>query len=475
MPNINDIQARFLIIITLSVILTYLISIFILFLYRRNVSTIMRQLSSTEDIKFPNQCKPSMNGLNNSTPILENQEILKKRHLKLAYMSGGLIFSIFTSIILCLIYEGGLTGFIVFFIINLLPLLLAICIFFLTNFKHKMGLIITYIIVIFAFLRLKGIDSSGILLFGFIDVFMPCFSIYLLLSRKTRAVAPMVMVFFVFFSVGAMTALLLLENYSIAILSTAKQIGFNVIFSFYSFILLFAVIFSMPSFMLLFLIRYLYTSKKITDYDYLIDPIFLIFGLYSFLGPSTSNTIYYIFPFIAFFLYKLCTRLILINFRSMEQIRVSLLILRVFSLGQKSRTLFNDLSNAWRYIGDVKMIAGPDLAISSVEPHEFLNFITGKLKILFIRNNADLNNRLNNLDEKPDYNGRFRINEFFCQENTWKTTLSSLLHISHAVFMDLRGFSMSNHGCSHEIQEIISKVPLSRAVFAIDSNTDKNT
>ena len=46
-----------------------------------------------------------------------------------------------------------------------------------------------------------------------------------------------------------------------------------------------------------------------------------------------------------------------------------LLLLPVFSLGRRSERLFDALGKHWLRAGSVRMIAGPDLATSTVEPN----------------------------------------------------------------------------------------------------------
>ena len=119
------------------------------------------------------------------------------------------------------------------------------------------------------------------------------------------------------------------------------------------------------------------------------------------------------------------------------------------------------------------MIAGPDLATTTIEPHEFLDFVSGKLDRRFIDNGRTLDLRIDQMDLAPDREGQFRVTEFFCHDDTWKMTLARLADESDAVLMDLRGFSQANAGCVFEIHEIFNVVPLARAVFAIDGSTDQ--
>src|SRR5580765_7860309 len=121
----------------------------------------------------------------------------------------------------------------------------------------------------------------------------------------------------------------------------------------------------------------------------------------------------------------------------------------------------------------MQMFAGPGLATSSIEPHEFLDFLTGKLDRRFIDSGRTLDMRINQMDLRPDKEGQFRDTEFFCHDDTWKMTLARLADESDAVLMDLRGFSAIHAGCIFEIHEIFNVVPLPRVVFAIDQGTDQ--
>jgi hypothetical protein len=150
-----------------------------------------------------------------------------------------------------------------------------------------------------------------------------------------------------------------------------------------------------------------------------------------------------------------------------------LLLLRVFALGRRSERLYDAVGKQWRTVGSVQMIAGPDLATTTVEPHEFLDFIARKLARRFIDSGKSLDLRISQMDVEPDGDGRFRVTDFFCHDDTWKLTLARLAEESDAVLMDLRGFSAKNAGCVFEINELFNLVPLQRIVFVIDDSTDQ--
>jgi hypothetical protein len=151
----------------------------------------------------------------------------------------------------------------------------------------------------------------------------------------------------------------------------------------------------------------------------------------------------------------------------------NLLLLRVFALGKRSERLFDELALYWRYAGGIRLIAGPDLATATIEPHEFLNFLSGRLERQFIDDAQTLDLRISEMKPQPDYDGQFRVSDFFCYDDTWRLVLSQLVGKSDVVLMDLRGFSAQNSGCIFEINELINMMPLEQVLFIVDDTTDE--
>jgi hypothetical protein len=149
-----------------------------------------------------------------------------------------------------------------------------------------------------------------------------------------------------------------------------------------------------------------------------------------------------------------------------------LLLLRVFSLGKRSARLFNTFGKRWRHAGSIRLIAGLDLATSTVEPHEFLDFLSGRLGRRFIAGPEMLDERLAETKRRRDFDGRYRVDDFFCHDDTWQMVLKRLARESDAVLMDLRGFLPGNLGCVFEINELLNAFPLDGVVFVIDDTTD---
>ena len=150
----------------------------------------------------------------------------------------------------------------------------------------------------------------------------------------------------------------------------------------------------------------------------------------------------------------------------------SLLLLRVFGFDRRTQRLLEDLGQCWRYLGPVRLIGGPDLAYATLEPYEFFEFLSGRLTRAFIKDRDDLDGRLPESTAIPDPDGLFRIEDFFCHDDTWQMTVSRLARKADAVLMDLRGFTSKHRGCIFEIEQLIASVPLQRIVLLVDPSTD---
>jgi hypothetical protein len=149
----------------------------------------------------------------------------------------------------------------------------------------------------------------------------------------------------------------------------------------------------------------------------------------------------------------------------------ALLLLRVFGHERRARTLADQIGQVWRHTGCINMIGGTDLATSLIEPDELLSFWSGRTRERFVAGPADLEHRLKTLNERRDPDGRFRINEFFCHDNTWRATVAALAQRSAVVLMDLRGFGRANRGCEFELEMLLGAIPLARIVLVFDDTT----
>ena len=154
---------------------------------------------------------------------------------------------------------------------------------------------------------------------------------------------------------------------------------------------------------------------------------------------------------------------------------VRLLLLRTFGARERSSRLLHDLTRWWRWIGSVELITGPDLASETLEPDEFLDFMRGRLARRFVTEEALVDRRLRELDLRPDRDGRYRVNELLCQDQTWQLALEGLVVAVDAVLIDLRNFSARNSGVWHEVQRLVALLPLARVVALVDTTTDRDS
>ncbi len=173
-----------------------------------------------------------------------------------------------------------------------------------------------------------------------------------------------------------------------------------------------------------------------------------------------------------FMVYRATVQVGLVFWPPPRESGVRLLVLRVFGFRGRSEKLFDSVAQRWRFRGGVSMIAGTDLAARTIDPDDTLAFLAGDLRSRFVQGQHDLQVHLQRMDPSRDPDGRFRMGEFFCHENTWSDTLSALLGRSDAILMDLRGFSEENKGCIFELHQLAVQHRLLDTVFVVDASSD---
>lgn len=220
-----------------------------------------------------------------------------------------------------------------------------------------------------------------------------------------------------------------------------------------------------------------YERKQISDQSITVDAMWLGFAVVHSIGPVASGgPVWLLAGAAAFASYKAATWA---GFRFVRtrgapsSSAPRLLLLRAFSLGRRSEQLLDQLARKWRYVGSIQLITGPDLATSTIEPHEFLDFLRGRMSRLFIDRPETLERKVAELDLEPDHDGRFRVNEFFCHDNMWRRVMLRLVPMSDVILLDLRGFSRQHAGLTFEIRQLIQSVLLERVVILVDESTDE--
>ncbi len=149
----------------------------------------------------------------------------------------------------------------------------------------------------------------------------------------------------------------------------------------------------------------------------------------------------------------------------------TLLVLRVFQQDANVQDLFDRVIERWRLTGNTVLIAGTDLVDRTIDADDIFTFLDGRLGERFIRQPADIPRRLAAFEWESDVDGRYRVNECYCHDSTWKVALSALLRISDVILMDLRNFQSSNEGCLHELRELGALPGDPRVVVLINEHT----
>ena len=307
-----------------------------------------------------------------------------------------------------------------------------------------------------------------LLLFWVISLGFPTLVIVLLGNRAWRAVG-FIALFFSFVLVGSYLigfhglGCLALSTRSLALMS-----NFNYFLA--AWVLVF---FGMAWWVFARLVRR-YRNKRYGEQMLLLDSLWLLVTLSEIISQMASLGVASFCYLVAFLAYKIVTHVGLTQLRvgRAPQSPPALLMLRVFGFTARTRQLADQVGHYWRYSGPINMIGGTDLAASLMEPDELIQFWSRRLRRQFIACDADLQARLRTLDNSQDPDLRYRVNEFFCHNNTWQATVRALAQRSAVVLMDLRGFDANNRGCEFELEMLLEEIPLARIVLLVESSNE---
>lgn len=306
----------------------------------------------------------------------------------------------------------------------------------------------------------------------------PTGALLLFLNPQLRAVSPLLLAFTMIALVVLMTAWILtfaspLKDliYGLADATPGGWAGWLLLTG----SLIFGIVAAAGAgWMVLRWIRKATLAKTISDRTLVVDALWLYFASYYAMQFVVQGQAWLLTGALAFAIYWIVLTAARSRLRRQFPSLAprGLTFLRVFALGPRSNTLFNALAKHWRRVGSMQLITGPDLAHSTAQPHQLLDFVTGRLTDHFIGDARTLEARLERLDRAPDRDGWYRINNFFCRADAWKAVLARLVQQGDVVLMDLRSFSANNAGCVHEIRHLVEFVPLGRCVFIVDATTD---
>jgi hypothetical protein len=217
-----------------------------------------------------------------------------------------------------------------------------------------------------------------------------------------------------------------------------------------------------------------YEHKSFSDMQLVVDSWWLIVAFNVVVLTASDLGWTALAGLLAWVAYRLAIELMLRVWRilSTDDGGSRLLVLRVFGFQRRTEKLFDRVAQRWRFRGTTTLIAGTDLVSRLIDPGDVVTFVSGRLRQQFVQNLDDLDQQLRALDRIRDPDGRFRVNKFFCFDDTWRPTLQALLRRTDVVLMDVRGFSEQNSGVQFELQQLADNALLERAVFVVDESTD---
>ena len=489
-------------VITSAAALAFPLSLFLLWLYRRAVAQTMKPDSLRPPTRLP-AASATEHAPNSVRPLLEFKTLAANMfsgskmigdtlyshatrrpwHAAAVYGAAGLLFALVMQVAEEIsLKEFVPARFLFLFWSRAWPIVLTVNLVAASTRRTQVATTGAYF-AIFLLLAAIGLAKSPdltlvqLIILWSIDNLIPTPIFLAFLNRRIRAVGPLVFTVMTVAFCGATGGLHLFGSDTVLlqpVLQGGKLIGLSGSAAFFNIIVMSFVLFAVLGWLLAVWIGRGYQSKKISDQSIVLDSLWVFFAIYHAAHLAFDGKALFISGLASFFVYKVA---VLGGFRLLHADRngtpsnTRLLILRVFTLGKRSEPMFDVVTKHWRHIGSVQLIASTDLATTIVKPHEFLGFLSGKLARLFINGRAELDRRMADMDMNPDFDGRFRINDFFCRDDTWKLVLSKLVRESDVIMMDLRGFSSERKGCIFELNELVNVVPVQRVVLVVDEET----
>lgn len=459
-------------------------------LYRRKILVVMRSLSDSEQhcetnrdskVESRTNLRPLITRYIGSNPVSEWSPFLAKAHAHakragIAYAVAGIVHALIATILTFSFSDIPLLPVRVFMVAYLYawPVIPTLMLTSINNPRTKWLWLIGYFAILFGFdfsLSAFGLrtDPNSGSLFSIWLVWMgvPSLLLWILSNRAWRSVGLMA-----YFLSIAMVAAWLLSTQGLGCLAlTFNDVSIWSQYRWLAFVGMLLLLLGSAWWMLHRIAIY-YRSKRISDQSLVLDSWWLVITLVDIVIQFDATRGASVSMVLAWLVYRWISRALQPSSDDSTH-PPTLLLLRVFGHRRRSRRLLDQLGQRWRHIGPISLIGAPDLAATNLEPDQLMKFWALRLRELFVTDLKDLQNRMQHFDNRPDSDGRYRINEFFCYDNTWRETVHALAKESEVVIMDLRGFGAQHQGCRFELNMLLNNVPLKKILLLIDASTDK--
>jgi hypothetical protein len=494
----------FLIIVTAPVI-TLLLAAFLLGRYRRAVARTMATAggfpAAAAALQPAGASRYVAQQLDNHKAALRSNSTCQRAISApwwnaLRYAISGLAFALVFAGAAHFVYPHGfgLPGFLIALWIYVWPLVLALPLILPASLRLSVASVAAYFAV-FLLLGLWAATINDLPAYRFGAVILPARSsvtplgmmglwlvmnggstllVLFCFNRRVRAVAPLLLVLVTTAITGALSAVLALFSAPgvDAAVALAVSLDVHVYWFVLAILLLSLAVFGAIGWALARWIARAYRHRTLSDQSLMLDALWLLFAIIYSMWLVQGGLAWIATAPVAFLVGKLAGVAVARLLAGKSTATSGLIFLRVFSLGRRSEALLGTVARYWRHIGSVQMITGPDVAGSTVQPHQFLDYLSGRLSRHFVHDRASLERSLAECERTPDPDGRFRINNFFCHADSWQAVLPRLVHEGDTVLMDLRSFSAASTGCIHELRYLLQEVPISRCLLVVDATTD---
>ena len=480
-------------VIVLAALFTAVASLGLLWLYRRAVARGMKSGDAVPPKTLTTEQPPPGDLTIEHLEVTQAEQIggaipqavyCSRRRLATAYLVAGIAYTVVMSTPWMITAGDGFLPVrgMWFLVVFSWPTLLTMLLVYADTRRQALRLLCEYLLLL-ALVAVPALALSPDLTPGQL-VYLWCFAnlpssllLGIVLYRPLRAISPLVMAFAVLAFSGAALLVTLAggtDSFLRLLVSLAEPLGLGAVSVFIGLHLTGFLLLGWLGWLLLQRLGRAYEDKRFSARALAVDAVWMLFAVLHCFTLSFEGWAWVFTGIVAYLAYLfvfrfMCKRLALT--RSAHGVR-SLLLLRVFALGGRSRSLYDQLAARWLRVGYIDLIAGPDLATVTVETDEILAFSAGELDSLFLDNNEVLEDRLERRDRAPDPDGQFRVNELFCRNHIWRAAVRRLAREDDVVLMDLRSFSEQHGGCRWELQQLLSIVPLRRVLLLVDASTD---